>query len=169
MQVHNDHCKQIAEYLDAIVSGELYHDADGNEYAVEYEPAYGYDMYVTHVWDTSGDKLHKVRVALTTLDGVTYKRGDTGEVIDDIDYYLEPISLYDYFEDSIYNIEYRVGSRYEDPSSVQIMVACGGPNIYIDTKSGDVELYWWNETGSYPMRSATIAAIDDFACELYNC
>ena len=166
LEKHDNHCKGIAEELDAIVIGERFRDSEGNEWNLEYEPAYGFDMYVTHVWTEDGHgKLEKIRVAITTKDGETYTRGDTGETIEYIDEYLDQVTLYDYFEDGIYNLEFRTGGRDEDPSSVSIMIAFGGPNIYIDTKTGDVELYWWSESGRYPMRRETIDAINEFATE----
>ena len=166
---HDEHCRSIAERLDSIVNGELYHDEYGDEWIAEYEPAYGYEMYVTHTWVKDGDETRKVRVTLTTKDGETYTRSDDGETIENVEEYLSPVDLMDYFEGSIYDIEYRVPGRDEDPTSVQIMIACGGPNIYIDTKSGDVELYWWSESGRYPMRRETVDAIDEYMTELYNC
>lgn len=81
---------------------------------------------------------------------------------------LEQQSLYDYFED-VYNVEYRVGSDRETINSVQLMVACGGPNIYIDTASRAVELYWWNERASYPISYDVCNEIDDWAQELWSC
>lgn len=62
-----------------------------------------------------------------------YKCPDCGEIIDDPED-LETLSIYNYFDDNdIYNIEYRINGNGE-LSSVKIMIACGGPNIYIDTK-----------------------------------
>lgn len=81
---------------------------------------------------------------------------------------LEQQSLYDYFED-VYNIEYRVGSDRETVNSVQLMVACGGPNIYIDTASRAVELYWWSERASYPISYDVCNEIDDWAQEMWSC
>jgi predicted RNA-binding Zn-ribbon protein involved in translation (DUF1610 family) len=82
----------------------------------------------------------------------------------DIDDY-EQLSIYDFFEDC-YDIEYRIGSDKE-LRSVQIMVACGGPNIYIDTASKKVELYWWTEKADYPLSYESVEAIDEWAEELY--
>lgn len=76
-------------------------------------------------------------------------------------------SLYDYFED-ILDIEYRCDSRRE-LRSVQIMVACGGPNIYIDTASQKVELYWWGDSANWPLDSDTVAAVDEWAEEYWGC
>ncbi len=169
LEKHVEHCRSIAEYLDSIVNGEIFTDPCGGEWVAEYEPAYGFEMYTTHSWVQDGERYKKVAVTLTTTDGETYKRSDTNETIEDIEEYLTPFELWDYFNDSVYNLEYRVPSRDEDPTSVQIMVACGGPNIYIDTKSGEVELYWWSESGSYPMRRETACAIEEYFIDLYNC
>ena len=169
LQKHDEHCKAIADRLESIVSGCLFTDDNGDEWAIEYEPAYGYDMYVCRVLVDNGDGHKLARVAITTTDGETYTRSDTGEIIDDIEDYMHPVDLYSYFEDSIYNTEYRVAGRDEDPSSVCVMIACGGPNIYLDTKTGDVELYWWSESGRYPMARDVVAAIDEFMNDLYWC
>ena len=88
-----------------------------------------------------------------------------GEEIDDGD--AEQMSVYDYFED-VYDIEYRISGNGEY-RSVCIMVACGGPNIYIDTASGDVELYWWGDRARYPLSSAARDEIDSYFEELYQC
>jgi ribosomal protein S27AE len=85
--------------------------------------------------------------------------------VGDVDEY-DQLLLYDFFSD-VYDIEYRIGSDRE-LRSVQIMVACGGPNIYIDTASKAVELYWWTERASYPLLSSTVDAVNDWAEELYN-
>lgn len=60
--------------------------------------------------------------------------------IDDLDD-LNKGSMYDYFRDHIYDIEYTINSDLEYIGA-RIMIACGGPNIYINTNSKRVELYW---------------------------
>lgn len=80
---------------------------------------------------------------------------------------LEPVSLLDYLKDA-YDIAYTVDAR-KDYRSVRIMVACGGPNIYIDTASRAVELYWWTESASYPLSIDVCDMIDEEFEELYNC
>lgn len=76
-------------------------------------------------------------------------------------------SLWDYFSDCL-DIEYRVGSDNE-LRSVCIMVACGGPNIYIDTQSKRVELYWWGDRAWYPIDSGVCDEIDALFEELRQC
>ena len=115
------------------------------------------------------------------VNGYVYKCPECGEIITidddrekhlckcgyigDIDEY-EQQSIYDYFDDML-DIEYRI-DRDRDLKSVQICVAWGGPNIYIDTASGDVELYWWSDRARWPMDRDVITAVDEFAEELYR-
>jgi predicted RNA-binding Zn-ribbon protein involved in translation (DUF1610 family) len=88
--------------------------------------------------------------------------GSVGSVDD-----WETLSLWEFFSDA-YDIEYRCDSRKEY-RSVRIMVACGGPNIYIDTASKDVELYWWTESARYPISYDAVEIIDEWAEEYWGC
>ena len=90
---------------------------------------------------------------------------DCGEILDRDD--LENLTLYDYFADCL-DVEYRCGSdrKYR---SVCIMIACGGPNIYIDTASKNVELYWWTDRARYPLSYDAVEAVDEWAEEYWNC
>jgi predicted RNA-binding Zn-ribbon protein involved in translation (DUF1610 family) len=118
------------------------------------------------------------------VDGIMHTCPDCGQVIempddvgdkyrcpccgcvDEVDEYNQ-LSVYDFFIDT-YDIEYRCdGSRKY--RSVCIMVACGGPNIYIDTASKAVELYWWTDRARYHLSSDAIEAVDDWAQEYWNC
>ena len=87
--------------------------------------------------------------------------------VDDVDCF-DTLSIWDFLDDDIYNIEFRVDSRKE-LRSVQIMVACGGPNIYLDTASKDVELYWWNERARWPLAYDTVDALNDWAEDYWGC
>lgn len=51
----------------------------------------------------------------------------------------------------------------------KVCVAFGGPNIYINTDTGKVELYWWLDRADAPMTDAAIEAVNDFLDELYHC
>ena len=82
---------------------------------------------------------------------------------------MEQLSLWDYFnDDGIYDIKYTVNGNKEY-FGVCLMIACGGPNIYIDTNSGNVELYWWGEDAKASMSSDLIEAIDAIWEEYFNC
>jgi hypothetical protein len=59
------------------------------------------------------------------------------------DYPEQLISGFDYLSD-VYDIEYIVNSDGEFKSA-RILVAFGGPNIWIDFQTKSVELYWWGD------------------------
>lgn len=87
-----------------------------------------------------------------------------GDISDPDDW--EQLGIWDFLTD-VFDVEYRCGSDREY-RSVRIMVACGGPNIYLDTASRDVELYWWNERSRYPMSYEAAEALDEWAEEYWN-
>lgn len=97
--------------------------------------------------------------------GEHVKEGDTccNEQVNP--YEWEQCSLYDYFSD-VLDVEYRVGSDKEY-RSVRLMVAFGGPNIYIDTGTKRVELYWWTETGEYMLDRDVCDMIDEMFSEVF--
>lgn len=132
-----EHCRRIADDIDAYVNGEYKRCPDCGEIH-------------RRDWGDVGD---------------VFRCPECGEIADVDDW--EPLSVYDFLAD-YYDIEYRCGSR-KDFRSVRIMVACGGPNIYLDTASKDVELYWWTESARYPMSYEAAAALDDWAEEMWGC
>ena len=135
-----EHCKSIALELDRIAEGSAYKC-----------PHCGEIIF----W--SDDQYDD--------DEATYTCPECGETFDECD--LEPFGIFDYFSDC-YDIEYRIGSDKQF-RSVRLLVAYGGPNIYIDTASGNVELYWWTDRASYALASDTIDAINAEFEELYAC
>ena len=134
---HNwEHCKQIAEELEAYADGRVHRCPDCNE--------------IIHLPDDVGDK---------------YKCPACGTVHDLGD--LEQLGMHDYMED-ILDIDYIVNYRKEY-KACRILVAFGGPNIYIDTFKGCVDLYWWTDRASFDLTPDAINAIDDWAEEYWNC
>ena len=97
--------------------------------------------------------------------GDKYKCPSCGAVVDTED--LEQLGIYDYLQDT-FDIEYRCGSDKEY-RSVRIMIACGGPNIYIDTAEKAVLLYWWTDRARYYLSDSTVNAVDEWAEELWGC
>ena len=83
----------------------------------------------------------------------------------DIAIELETANLYEYFEDAL-DIEYRISIDMEY-KSVSIMIAYGGPSIYIDTDSKQVELYWWGDEEVYPIKQKVCDEIDEIFEEYY--
>lgn len=87
------------------------------------------------------------------------------ETVNDLDNW-DQLGIWDYFQDYL-DIEYRVGSDRQY-RSCRIMVACGGPNIYINTASKAVELYWCTEQAEYPISYDACDAVDEWAEEYWN-
>lgn len=137
-----NHCKRIAEDIENIYNGLVFRCPECGE------------------WITDGgadyNELHDVITCKCC--GAEFNSDDA-----------ENVSLYDYFDD-VYNVEYRANGRgIEDYSSVRVMVACGGPNIFIDTKTALVQLYWWTDYAEYSLDKDASDAIDDIFNELWAC
>lgn len=64
----------------------------------------------------------------------------------------DEIGAYDYLSD-ILDIEYVVTSKGEYLGA-RVLVAFGGPNIWINTRSKQVEGYWWNDRCILPYEDA---------------
>ena len=88
----------------------------------------------------------------------------TEEQMDDI----EEATLYDYFEDGVLDVDYIVNSQKEY-KACRILIAYGGPNIYINTFSRELELYWWTESEKIELDSDICNMIDEYMEELFNC
>lgn len=152
--------KSIAETIESVCSGDLYRDEEGTDWnCMEYhryqceEDAKCYWEYDedSRKWERTGGRLYE----------------DEEQEDDPIDEW-EQVSISKYFDD-VYNIEYRVSGPHDDPRSVCIMVACGGPNIYVDTDTKAVKLYWWGDRASYPLSEGAVMEIDEYFTEFWQC
>lgn len=138
---NREHCKSIVERLEAVAAGSFYRCPECGEW-IEYK----------------NEQYDEETATYTCQEcNATFEENE-----------LEAISFYDYFENGILDVEFRIGSdrKYR---SVKIMVAWGGPNIYIDTAAKAVQLYWWTEYAEFPIDSDTCDAIDEWAKEWYQC
>ena len=86
--------------------------------------------------------------------------------IDDLDD-LDEVSMYDYFEDRIYDIGYTIGGDF-DYRGVRVMIAFGGPNVYINTNNRRVELYWGFGRAEAVLSDHAVDAIDAYFEDKYN-
>lgn len=86
--------------------------------------------------------------------------------IDDLDD-LDEVNIYDYFEDRPLDIEYTINSDLEYVGA-RIMIAFGGPNIYINTNNKRVELYWGFSRAEAALSDRAVEAIDAYFEEEYN-
>lgn len=80
---------------------------------------------------------------------------------------LEQQSIWDYLDD-VLDVKYLV-NHDKTIHSVKILVTFGGPNIWIDTETRNVELYWWTDRASYPLSSDVCDEIDEWAAEMWDC
>ena len=78
------------------------------------------------------------------------------------------VDMNEYFEGQILDINYVVDSEHRY-KAVILLVAWGGPNIYVDTYTGSVDGYWWGTTSSWRMHSELIKVLDDYFEEYYKC
>jgi hypothetical protein len=74
--------------------------------------------------------------------------------------------LYSYFED-VLDIEYTISSS-GDFLGARIAVALGGPNIYIDTREGEVKGYWGTDRAERWIPSEICEEIDGIMEEYYD-
>lgn len=91
----------------------------------------------------------------------------TDEEREEVEETGEQLTLWDYFTD-FFNIDYILDSNRE-LKAVRVMVACGGPNIYIDTETEKVELYWWTERGEAYIDRDVCEDINEVFRELFYC
>ena len=105
--------------------------------------------------------LHEVETRVNDEGEVEYFYTDS---FDDDAIETTPMSAYDYLND-VLNIEYRVNGKAEYLSG-EVLVAFGGPNIWIDTKTNTVNGAWWGDKASSPFEDTM--DIDGALSELWE-
>lgn len=80
--------------------------------------------------------------------------------------YDEIRDVYEYLED-VLDIEYIVNSKGEYLGA-RILVAFGGPNIWINTRTKQVEGYWWGDSCVMSYSNDEMG-IDEAVAELWAC
>ena len=80
---------------------------------------------------------------------------------------LETLSVYDYLFQNCYETEYQIDAR-GNYRGVEIMVAGGGPNIYVNTKRRSVMLFWWREKAEWEISSDAANEIDEYFEQNYE-
>lgn len=151
MNKHDEHCKNIANDLIQLADGELYF-VDGSMCESELDDnnnVYFQPYYSGEYYTETGE--------IITVDGVEYETIETE---------IEPASAWDYFEE-YYNLDYIIDCNLEY-TACRVMVACGGPNIYINTWDKCVELYWWTESGKAYLPGYVCDYIDEYFSEIYE-
>ncbi len=78
----------------------------------------------------------------------------------------EPVHGFDYLE-GVLDIQYIVNSK-RHYLAARVLVAFGGPNIWINTQTKTVEGYWWDESAFASYYEDEIG-MDEALEELWNC
>lgn len=74
-------------------------------------------------------------------------------------------SAFDYLKDAL-DIEYIVNSKKEYLGA-RVLVAFGGPNIWINTRTKTVEGYWWSDSATASFKDNL--GLDEALEELFSC
>lgn len=77
----------------------------------------------------------------------------------------EHVSAFDYLSDAL-DIEYIVNGKGEYLGA-RVLVAFGGPNIWINTRTGTVEGAWWSDRAEASFKDNL--GLDDALSELWAC
>jgi hypothetical protein len=84
---------------------------------------------------------------------------------DDLNYDGEEMSAFDYLQDAL-DIEYIVNSKSEYLGA-RVLVAFGGPNIWVNTRTGTVEGAWWGARAEASFKDNL--GLDEALSELWAC
>ncbi len=116
--------------------------------------------------------------------GQMWRCEECGEIVNDADYpdfdgsiidtcphcgeeaTFEQLSVYDWLDDAL-DVNYVVSSNGHYMHGL-VMVAYGGPSIYVNTRSCEVELYWWADRANYPITRAACDELDAALEELFT-
>jgi len=77
----------------------------------------------------------------------------------------EQMTAFDYLQDAL-DIEYIVNGKGEYLGA-RVLVAFGGPNIWVNTRTNTVEGHWWAD--SCIAKFTDNIGLDDALEELWNC
>jgi len=102
------------------------------------------------------EALQRIRSELLDYFYGTKKDEETGEAL----------SLYDYFDD-VLDYDFVINSNKEY-KAVRVAITLGGPNIYINTFTKKLELYWWTEQAELPIDGNLCEEIDQIFEDIYN-
>lgn len=140
-QENLEYCKHVRNELEQYYNGEVYKCPVCGE--------------IIHIEDIN--KLNESNLGIILPCGCE---------VDDVEN-IEQLSLYDYFND-VFDIIYYIGSDKE-VRGVRLMIACGGPNVFVDTFRKTVELYWWTETAAVDLFGELCEEITEQFAQVYVC
>ena len=107
-----EQCKAIADNLEQVASGD-------------------YFMYDGELFPIDTDDFSEVKGCRYDEENDMYIMPD-GEALCERDVY--PVGILQWLGDGIYDVEYTIG-RDKEYRGVRLMVACGGQDIYLNTRT----------------------------------
>ena len=146
MDKNLEYVKEIADNLEKVASGD-------------------YFIYDGGLFPIDTDDFSEVNGCRYDEENDMYIMADDEELFAGDVY---PVDVLEWLGDGVYDVEYTIGSNKEY-RGVRLMIACGGPDIYLNTRTRDVELYWWNESARYPMSSDVVNMINSTYEEMFAC
>lgn len=108
---------------------------------------------------------HVNQISINLTKGMTYKEAE----MDHEEHGTSPddsITGFDYLQDAL-DIQYIVNGNGEYIAA-RILIAFGGPNIWINTQTQTVEGYWWGDS-AFASYYADAMGIDEACRELWEC
>jgi hypothetical protein len=139
--------EQVAHIVNNIENG--YYSKDNLEIDCDIDGTY-------RIWNSEKCEVFEDKAFETEEEAKAYLDASEGESIDGLDYLND-----------VLDIEYVVNSKKEYLGA-RVLVTFGGPNIWINTRTKQVEGYWWGDKSiqSYGDDSLNL---DDALETLYTC
>lgn len=79
----------------------------------------------------------------------------------------ETLNLYDYIANKVLDVTYIINSD-KTYKAVELCVGFGGPNVYVNTRSQTIELYWGTDHESIWLPSEVCDELDSIYDEFYT-
>jgi len=106
--------------------------------------------------NTNQDLQNHVNDIARRISEADFDRNDDGD----------ECSAFDYLQDAL-DIEYIVASDRKTLLGARVLVAFGGPNIWVNTRTNTVEGHWWGDSASATFTDSI--GLADALEELFNC
>ena len=142
LQHNTDYCRHIADELDLVALGRLYEC-----------PYCAHDIDLEELDPVEQEALE---------NGEELECPSCGHAVE-----FEQVDALQWLE-GVLDIEYTVSSNMEYRGA-NVCVAFGGPSVYVDTRHGRVNLYWWGDSASSNLSGAACDALDEALHDLYEC
>jgi hypothetical protein len=151
IQDNNRLLNQVQHIADSIANG--YYDKDCLEVMQEDNLE---ELNTWYVYDHTNNEVIDNEWFETEKEAQDYLEAHQGVLV----------SAYDYLQDAL-DIEYVIGSN-KQYLGARVLVAFGGPNIWINTRTKQVEGYWWGESAIVSYNTDEMD-LDSALEDLYNC